>query len=239
MQSSIFLSVLSDLLIAAAAGVLTTAAPCILPMLPILLGVSLVNPSRLRPILIVAGFVTVFCATTLLFSAFTRLLGLSHETLRQIAVVMIALFGLSMIWPALFSSLMQRLNQAIPTENIGNGNGHLGAFFLGGSLGLIWAPCAGPVLASILVLVATSPSLAQSGGMLLAYTVGAAVPMLLIAYGGQFAAQKVRMLAKHGRTLQRGTGICVVLVSVAIFLKYDAFLISKLAFLYPEGRLGL
>ncbi len=230
---------LADITIAIAAGVLTIAAPCILPMLPILLGASIGQKSRLRPLFIVAGFISIFCATTLLFSVFTRLLGVSHETLRTVAVVLIALFGLSMIWPSLLSGLMQRITQILPVSEMGTGDGHFSAFLLGGSLGLVWAPCAGPVLASILVLVATSPSLTQSGVMLLAYAIGSAVPMLLIAYGGQYATQKVRSFSKHSHMLQRGTGICVVLVSIAIFFDYDTLLTAKLTFLYPDGRLGL
>lgn len=228
-----------DILLALAAGVLTIAAPCILPVLPILLGATLKHQSRVRPLLIVAGFIVVFCGTTLLFSVFTRLFGVSHDSLRTIAVVLIAIFGVSMIWPALLARPMERLNRLLPTAHIGTGDGHLSAFLLGGTLGLVWAPCAGPVLASILVLVATSPDLLHSGVLLFAYSIGAALPMLGIAYGGQYATQKVRAFSRHSRQLQLGTGICVVLMSVAIYLEYDVLLISKLSFLYPDGRLGL
>lgn len=219
-----------------AAGLLTIAAPCILPMLPILLGASIGKRSPLRPLFIVSGFVLAFSAFTLIFSFFTRLAGLSALDLRLGSAVLIGLFGIFMLWPA----PMARITARLPSL-AGNGNreGPLGALALGAGLGLVWAPCAGPVLASILVFVATSPDWASSLILLLAYALGCAIPMLLIAYGGQAATSRVRVLARHTHTLQRVFGVLMILSAAAIWTGYDTIIVSRLTALYPQGRAGL
>jgi cytochrome c-type biogenesis protein len=88
--------------------------------------------------------------------------------------------------------------------------GNLGAFVLGSALGLVWTPCAGPVLASILTLIATRDSLVSGAVLLLAYAVGAAVPLLAIGWGGQAVATRVKVFARHSRRLQQGFGAVMI-----------------------------
>lgn len=221
------------------AGLFTIAAPCILPMLPIILGASMGQRSALRPFMIVLGFVVTFSLFTLAFSVLTRLAGLSALDLRYIAAVMIGVFGVAMIFPRLFERPIARLSALLPAQSGAAAPGHLGALALGAGLGLVWAPCAGPVLASILVFVATSPDLATAAALLLAYSLGAGIPMLLIAYGGQYAAQRVRSIARHSARLQRVFGVLVVITAVLIGTGYDAQLIANLSGYYPQGRVGL
>ena len=217
------------------AGLLTIAAPCILPMLPIILGATLGSSSRLRPAFIVLGFILTFSAFTLVFSVFTRLAGLSALDLRNGSAVLIMLMGVALLWSAPFQILTARLPRLAGT----GGDGHFGAFGVGAGLGLVWAPCAGPVLASILIFVATSPDWTTSLIMLLAYALGCGIPMLLIAYGGQYMTNKVRIVARHTELLQRMFGVLMVLTGLAILLNYDALIISKLTAFYPQGRVGL
>lgn len=221
------------------AGVLTIAAPCILPMLPIILGASLGQRSRLRPLLIVLGFVLTFSAVSLVFSAITSLAGLSAYDLRLIAAITIGMLGLALLWPRPFEALMGRLAGLLPEQSGTGREGKLGAVLLGASLGLVWAPCAGPVLASILIFVATSPDWGSKIALLLAYSIGAGVPMLIIAYGGQFISARVRILARHTHKIQRVFGVLVMCTAVMIALGYDSLIISKISAFYPEGRVGL
>ena len=221
------------------AGVFTIAAPCILPMLPIILGASIGKRSALRPLMIVLGFVLTFSLVTLIFSAFTRLVGLSALDLRYLAAVLIGIFGLAMIWPRPFESLFARLSAVLPQQSATESQGHLGALMLGAGLGLVWAPCAGPVLASILVFVATSPDWTTAGLLLLVYSLGAGIPMLLIAYGGQYASQRVRAISRYTGQLQRVFGVVVIVTAVLIGTGYDAQLIAGLSRFYPQGRVGL
>src|SRR5580765_7250575 len=95
-----------DVPLAFAAGLLTAAAPCILPLLPILLGTSIGRQDGLRPLFIVAGFVITFSGFALLFGTFPTVLGLSHDTLRKISIVLLGSFGVLMLWPEPYEWLM-------------------------------------------------------------------------------------------------------------------------------------
>jgi cytochrome c-type biogenesis protein len=229
-------------LLAIAAGLLTVAAPCVLPMLPVVLGASVGQTSRARPAFIAAGFALSFAAVALLFSVFTSVLGLSQDTLRQAAIVMLLAFGLLMLWPQPFYWLAARMGGMTTRMNaIGDraGNGNLGGLVLGLSLGALWTPCAGPVLGSILTLIATSPDIGQAALLLACYSAGAAVPMLAIAYGGQYATTRVRQLTRHTQRLQQAFGVVIVGVAVAMHLQWDSVATVWLSGFYPGFSTGL
>jgi cytochrome c biogenesis protein CcdA len=139
------------------AGLATVASPCVLPVLPFLLGVSVEQADRRRPLLIVAGFVLSFSAFALALGAVSSAAQLAQETLRNVAIVLLGVSGLLRIWPRPWDLLVERVRlawarlrgtraDAVPRQS--------GAFVLGLSLGAVWTPCAGPVLAAILALVA-------------------------------------------------------------------------------------
>lgn len=107
------------------------------------------------------------------------------------------------------------------------------------SLGAVWTPCAGPVLASILTLVASQPHWSQAAGLLALYSLGAALPMLGIAYGGQWALTRVRTLARHMHRLQQVMGVVVALVGLLTFLQYDTLVTLWLSDFYPSLAGGL
>src|SRR5690606_35240982 len=192
------------------AGVLTIASPCVLPILPIVLGTTLnasddVAVSRVRPLFIVGGFVLAFAAFGMLLAGFSQSVAIAHDTLRNVGIAVLALAGLTMLWRTPYEWLMARLSG--PFDRIGaatgNGSGNPGGFVLGMSLGAVWTPCAGPVLASILVLVAQAQDIGWSASLLLLYALGAGIPMLIIAYGGRFITSRVRAVARHARRLQQ------------------------------------
>ena len=89
---------------------------------------------------------------------------------------------------------------------------------LGTTLGLVWTPCAGPVLGSILTLVATSKDTAWASVLLVAYAIGAALPMLAIAYGGQAVTTRVRSIARYSPRLQQAFGTVVIAFALAVLL---------------------
>lgn len=229
-----------DLLFAVAAGVLTVASPCVLPMLPILFGTSLGSESRVRPLFIAAGFTLSFSALALGFGLFSNLLGLSPERARVAAVASLLIFGVLMLWPRPFEWLTSHLGGGLNRIGaVGNrgGSGLAGGLLLGMSLGVVWTPCAGPVLGSILTLIATAQHLHWAAVLLLCYAAGASIPMLAVAYGGQYASTRVRRLAPHARTLQRGFGVVVILIAAAIYWQYDASVAGWLSRFYP--RIGV
>ena len=231
-----------NLVLAWLAGVVTIAAPCTLPMLPILLGASVGQTGKVRPALIAAGFVMSFSATALLLSAITRIFDFDPNSLRTAATVLLLGFGLLMIWPAPFEWLSIRLNGLIgsgSTGGVASRQGNLGGFVLGTTLGLVWTPCAGPVLGSILTVVATSKDTAWAGVLLVVYAIGAAIPMLAIAYGGQAVTTRVRSIARISPRLQQGFGAVVIAFAVASWFQYDTLIVSWLTRFYPNGQLGL
>jgi cytochrome c-type biogenesis protein len=229
-----------NLVLALLAGVVTIAAPCTLPMLPILLGASVGQTGKLRPALIALGFVISFSAAALLLSAITRIFDFDPNVLRSAAAILLLGFGLLMIWPAPFEWLSIRINGiAGSAGNAASRQGNIGGFVLGTTLGLVWTPCAGPVLGSILTVVATSKDAAWASTLLVIYAIGAAIPMLAIAYGGQAVTSRVRSIARISPKLQQGFGVVVIAFAVASYFQYDTLIVAWLTAFYPQGQIGL
>ncbi|CAN7254538.1 cytochrome c biogenesis CcdA family protein [Bradyrhizobium sp. LjRoot220] len=231
-----------QIVLAFAAGLLTAAAPCILPLLPILLGTSIGQQGSWRPLFIVSGFVIAFAGFALLFGAFPTVLGLSHDSLRKISIALLASFGVLMLWPQPYEWLAARLSGLLSHADgavRAAGPGNFGGLVLGLSLGVLWTPCAGPVLGSILTLIATSENLARAGVLLVTYAIGAAIPILLIAYGGQYATTRMRRIVPYTPALQRSFGAAVLLVAFAFYTQYDTIIMVWLSDFYPGHQTGL
>ena len=229
-------------IIALLAGTLTVAAPCTLPVLPILLGASVAQTSNARPVFIAVGFVTSFSVVVITFGAITQILGVDQNTLRAIAVPILLGFGLLMLWPRPFEWLVARARGLVDrTDRIAGRTqgGNISGFFLGTTLGLVWTPYAGPVLGSILTIIATSPHLQREAFLLVVYAIGAAVPMLAIAYGGQFVTTRVKSVARVSHQLQQAFGLLVIVFAVAMYFQYDTLITVWVSAFYPNGQFGL
>jgi cytochrome c biogenesis protein CcdA len=230
-----------NLVLALLAGIVTVAAPCTLPMLPILLGASVGQTGRLRPAMIALGFVISFSAAALLLSAITDIFDFDPTALRTGAAILLLGFGLLMVWPAPFEWLTIRLNGVAggAAAHAASTRGNIGGFVLGTTLGLVWTPCAGPVLGSILTVVATSKDTASASALLVVYAIGAAIPMLAIAYGGQAVTTRVRSIARISPRLQQGFGVVVIAFAILSYFQYDTLIVAWLTAFYPQGQLGL
>jgi cytochrome c-type biogenesis protein len=227
-----------NLVLALLAGVVTVAAPCTLPMLPILLGASVGQTGKMRPAMIALGFVMSFSMVALLLSAITRVFDFDPNHLRNAAVVVLVGFGLLMIWPTPFEWLSIRIG-GVSGNMAASRQGVIGGFVLGTTLGLVWTPCAGPVLGSILTVIATSKDTAWASLLLIVYAIGAALPMLAIAYGGQAVTTRVRRVARIAPRLQQGFGIVVIAFALLSYLQYDTLIVAWLTGFYPNGQIGL
>ena len=229
-----------DLVLALLAGILTIAAPCTLPVLPILLGASVGQNGKARPAMIALGFVLSFSVVALLLGAITKIFDFDPTVLRSGAAILLLGFGALMIWPAPFEWLSIRLNGLIADRSVSpQRDGAIGGFVLGTTLGLVWTPCAGPVLGSILTLVATARDTAWASLLLVTYAIGAALPMLGIAYGGQAVTTRVRSVARISPRLQQGFGLVVIGFALAAYFQYDTLIVARLTSFYPTGHLGL
>jgi cytochrome c biogenesis protein CcdA/thiol-disulfide isomerase/thioredoxin len=203
-----------------AAGVITAVSPCVLPVLPVVLAGGSAGSGR-RPLAIMAGLVASFTLFTLTAAAVLDALGLPQDLLRNIAIGMLFVVAATMFWPRLGVWLERPL--AFMTRRRGGDLG--GGFVLGVSLGLVFVPCAGPVLATITVLAAQRSYSVDAVLLTLAYAVGAAIPMLLIALGGRRVAQRLRA---GGENLRRVMGLVVAGAAVAIIFNVEQSLQTSL-----------
>jgi cytochrome c biogenesis protein CcdA len=222
------------------AGLATVASPCVLPVLPFLLGATVEQSNRRRPLLIVAGFVLSFSAFALALGAVSSIAQLAQETLRNVAIMLLGLSGLLRIWSRpwdllvdavrpLWAKLRGARADAVPTGGQDSG----GAFVLGLSLGAVWTPCAGPVLASILALVVKAHDPTTAVRLVGLYALGAALPMLALIHGGQAIVQRVRGVARHALALQRAFGVLVLASAAAIWFQVDTQLAAHIPSIFP------
>lgn len=224
------------------AGIVTILSPCILPILPLILSGSLTG-SKKRPIGIVIGFILSFTFFTLFLTAIVKATGISANALRNISVVIIAVFGLALILPkfqTVVERLFSKLSSIVPQRNQDASNPDIIAgFFIGISLGLIWTPCVGPILAAIITLAATSTITANAVLITLGYSVGTAIPLLAITYGGRQFLDKVPWLTKNTPTIQKAFGVLMILTALAIYTqadrKFQSYILSK----FPNYGAGL
>ena len=226
-----------QILFAFLAGVLTIAAPCTLPLLPVLLGTSLGQKSKSRPIFIVLGFVIVFTIAAIILSLLAKYAGFNANIIRNIGIFILAIFGVLLIWSKPFEMVAVRLTPLISrvSVKVGLGNtGNFSALILGMTLGLVWTPCAGPVLASILTLIALQKDLLASAILLLFYSIGVGVPMIIIAYGGQYISEKVQVISKYSVLLQQVFGVIIILLAIAMFFNFDTKLYSFIFQYFPS-----
>ena len=176
-----------------------------------------------------------------MLSAITDIFDFDPNALRTGAAILLLGFGLLMVWPAPFEWLTIRLNGLTggAAAHAASSRGNIGGFVLGTTLGLVWTPCAGPVLGSILTVVATSKDTASASALLVVYAIGAAIPMLAIAYGGQAVTTRVRSLARISPRLQQGFGVVVIAFAILSYFQYDTLIVAWLTAFYPQGQLGL
>jgi len=200
----IFINITQTLL----AGLLSVFSPCIIPVLPIIM-VGREKDSPLRPFYIVSGLATMFIILGIISSAFGYLLIGKIDYLEKIGALIIFIFGASMLLDinifkniTIFNRLIADKTQDMPD------------FILGLSFGLLWIPCTGPILSSVLTLVASKASIMNGILLLSIYSLGFAIPMLGFAYFSQFFRKKSKALLKNPRYINWISGILLILFSL-------------------------
>jgi cytochrome c-type biogenesis protein len=223
---------LSLILLSFVAGVLTVAAPCVLPLLPVIVGGSIARTSSdvivaerqwFRPVVIAASLAVSVIAFTLLLKATTALLGVPQFVWQIIAGGILVIFGLTLLLPSLWERLMLATgiqNRANAVMNRSYSRGGLGGdVMLGAALGPTFSSCS-PTYA--LILAAVLPvSFAEGLLYIVVYAVGLAIALLLIAFLGQAFARRLGWLANPNGVFKRVVGIILILVGVAVIMGLD------------------
>jgi cytochrome c biogenesis protein CcdA/thiol-disulfide isomerase/thioredoxin len=221
------------------AGIVTILSPCILPILPVVLSSSVVDGKR-RPVGIICGFIFSFTFFTLFLSSLVKFFGLSAEVLRALSVVIIIIFAISLLLPIFqiyVEKLFTTLSKFSPARS--NKSGFLGGVLVGLSLGLLWTPCVGPILASVITLAATSSVTLETFLITLAYSVGTSIPMFAIMYGGSVLIRKIPGIFSHLASIQKAFAVFMLLTAFAIANNYDRKFQAWILSVYPEYGVGL
>ncbi len=229
------------ILFAFLAGIVTILSPCILPILPVILASSTTGQTdHRRPYGIVFGFVLSFTFFTLFLSTLVKAFGIPADSLRSISILVIAGFGLSLLIPAIqlfIESLFARLANFIPSTSGKSGFG--GGVAIGLSLGLLWTPCVGPILASVISLAITGTVTTDAFFITLAYSLGTAIPMYLIIIFGRNLFTKIPWLLANTATIQRGFGVAMIATAVGIYAGVDRTFQTYVLTKFPGYGAGL
>jgi cytochrome c biogenesis protein CcdA/thiol-disulfide isomerase/thioredoxin len=220
-------------------GSITGISPCILPVLPVIFFsgaqtareddagtvATKVRPTRtlsetLRPYRVIAGLVLSFSVVTLLGSALLSLLHLPQDAIRWVALIALVAIGLGLIFPQ-FEALLEKPFSKLPQKQFGSGRSGFG---LGLALGVLYVPCAGPVLAAIVVAGATGTIGLDTVALTLSFAVGAALPLLFFALAGQRVAARVAAFRRRQRQIRVIGGIVTILLAVALVFNLPAIL---------------
>jgi cytochrome c biogenesis protein CcdA/thiol-disulfide isomerase/thioredoxin len=222
-------------------GLITGISPCVLPVLPVILlsgaqsaraagGVGATSPwvasapakpsraESLRPYLVIAGLVVSFSTVTLAGSALLSLLHLPQDAVRWAALVVLVAIGVGLIFPR-FEQLLERSFSWLPQKQFGSGS--IG-FGLGLALGVLYVPCAGPVLAAIVLAGATGSVGLPTIALTIAFACGATAPLLIFALAGRRVAERVRAFGRRAPQIRGTAGVVTILLAVALVFDLPA-----------------
>jgi cytochrome c biogenesis protein CcdA/thiol-disulfide isomerase/thioredoxin len=201
------------------AGAGTALSPCVLPVLPIALSAGATGGRR-RPLGIVIGLALSFTFATVGLVYVISALGLPDDLLRKLAIAVLLAFGVALMIPPLADRLEAWLSRLASRAGVagGSGDGFWSGAGVGASLGIVYAPCAGPILAGVIIVSASQPFTGGRLAVALSYGIGSAVVLYFLMLGGR---RLVAPLARRGGGLQIAMGAVMVVVALAMWGNYD------------------
>jgi cytochrome c-type biogenesis protein len=209
---------ITTIALAVGAGLASVLSPCVLPVVPVIVA-GAEGKDRLRPFLIILGLAITFMAMGAISSLFGALLIGRTRYIELAGALVIMIMGLIVVFDVgIFKRLYRLSNIRV------KGEGRFSGLFLGMALGLVWVPCIGPFLSSILTMVGTSGQLTQGVTLLAFYSLGLAIPMLAVAYSSHFLQDRFRALSRHEVVFRYVSG------SILIAFGLYSILIGNLAF---------
>jgi cytochrome c biogenesis protein CcdA/thiol-disulfide isomerase/thioredoxin len=208
------------------AGLATSLSPCALPVLPVALAAGATGGRR-RPLGVVTGLVLSFTFATIALVYVIAALGLPDDLLRDVAIVVLVAFGISLLVPALSARIeawLTRLGRA--PRDADRSGGFVSGLPLGFSLGLLYAPCAGPILAGVITVSAAQTFTAGRLAVAFAYAVGSAAGLYAVMLGGR---RLVGRLVSRSARVQQAMGAVMIVVAVLIAAMVDVRLQTAIA----------
>ena len=191
---------LTGIALAVGSGLASVMSPCVLPVVPIIMA-GAERHDRLRPLILVIGLSLTFMimgAVSALFGAL--LVGRTRYIELAGSFIIMALGLMVMLDISVFKRITMLSNLKV------KGEGRVGAFVLGMALGLVWVPCVGPFLSSILTMVGANGEVAYGITLLGFYSLGLAAPMLILAYSSHLLQSRIKALARHERIFRYASG---------------------------------
>ena len=216
------------------AGILSVLSPCVLPLLPIVLGTAQAE-HRLGPVALAGGLAVSFTAIGLFVATIGFAIGLDTDVFRWIAAVLLITVGVVLLMPRLQAQV------AVAAGPVGtwvddrfggfSATSLWGQFGLGLLLGAVWVPCVGPTLGAASILAAKGEDLGQVALTMLAFGIGAALPLMVLGFASREAMQRWRgRLAEAGRNGKMLLGALLVAVGLLVATgadkKVETFLVD-------------
>jgi cytochrome c biogenesis protein CcdA/thiol-disulfide isomerase/thioredoxin len=199
------------------AGAATALSPCVLPVLPVALSAG-VTGGRRRPLGVVTGLALSFAFATVALVYVIDALGLPGDLLRNLAILVLFGFGITLLVPPVSARLEAWISRLAPAPRAGSGDGFRSGLLLGASLGFVYAPCAGPILAGVITVSASQSFTAGRLAVALSYAAGSAVVLYFLLLGGR---KLIARLAPQAGRLQMATGAVMVIVALLMAGNYD------------------
>jgi cytochrome c-type biogenesis protein len=233
---------ISELLVSALAGFLTTLSPCVLPVLPLVIASSL-RTGRRGPLFFVGGLLLTFVGVTWALSSFGNILGLDRGLIRNISALTLITAGVlflsekaqELLSQAL-APLVNKLNytsQVVSMRSSVWENGR--QFILGALAGIIWTPCSGPSLGVAIGLASNKQNSLQALPVLAIFGLGAALPLMAIAYGSTaFSLRLRRGSMRWMTTIKKTAGFVIITIGFAILTGLDKKIESQLLRWSPD-----
>jgi cytochrome c biogenesis protein CcdA/thiol-disulfide isomerase/thioredoxin len=201
------------------AGAGTAITPCVLPVLPALLSASGTGGRR-RPLGIVLGLGATFTIAIVALAQLVKGVGLAGGTARTLAIVVLLAFGVLLLIPDLAARVQAPLSRLARFGPRTRGDGFWSGLAVGGALGFVCAPCAGPILAAVTSVSASGGATARVVAVALSYAVGLSAVLLLYALGGRKVIERIRRSAR-GYIVERALGVVLLATGIAMVLNLD------------------
>ena len=229
------------LVLAFTSGLLSFLSPCVLPLIPSYLtfvtGVGFEDLSRARrsalvhALLFVAGFTLIFIALGASATVLGRLLLQYRVWITRLGGALVVLFGLYLLGVVRVAAFDRERRVHLANKPVG----YLGTMLVGVAFGAGWTPCLGPILGAILTYAAASADLARGLRLLLAYSLGLALPFLVAAVAVERFVEAVARVRPHLARVSQVSGALLVIVGLLMMFDYFTVMATYLQALTPEA----